>query len=347
MSNLFETSVLFSDIHFGYRSNSKKHNLTCLEYIDWLIAECKARGIKTCFFLGDFFHNRATINLDTLNFGIEAVRRLSEYFDNVYMLVGNHDMYFRQKRDVTSVEWTDIFENVHLINEPTTMGDCCFLPFLVQDEWKDLENLTAKYVYGHLELPGYKLNNLMEMQDRGKESDKAFSKCEYVFSGHFHKRQYRILDSKAEIHYIGNPFPHNFNDAWDDARGCVFLEWDGEPVYHNWDNAPKFRTANMIDLLEDPEMYLQDNVTIKVNLDVQLTVEEIAYIRETYKTAYNLDDFKVTGNRGASADASSYDSDVKVESVDQVVHEEINNIDSNTLDLVLLAEIYDNLEGSI
>lgn len=339
---LFEKTVLWTDIHFGLRGNSKEHNETCIKFIEWMIEEAKKRGTKTCMFLGDFFHNRSTVNVDTLNYGIKCIEMLSSAFDDVYMLVGNHDMYFRHKRTIHSVAWADSFPNVHLIDTIQQLDDCLFLPFLVGDEWKTIQQYEPKYIFGHLELPGYKLNSLIEMPDHGKENEDTFNKCEFVFSGHFHKRQRRTLSSGTQIHYIGNPFPHNFNDAWDDARGCVFLDHGTTPFYMNWDAGPRYRTANMSELLADPLAYLKENVTIKVNLDIDLTAEEIIFIRETFKSHFKLTDFKTIGSKKNDISIET-EHEVHVESVDQVVLAQIQCIDSPTLDKALLMEIYQNL----
>lgn len=342
LGQCFEKTVLFTDIHFGLRGNSKEHNETCLDFTRWMIDESIKRGVKTCMFLGDFFHNRSTVNVDTLNYGIQCVEMLSNAFDEVYMLVGNHDMYFRHKRNVHSIMWADSFSNVHLVDTIQQVGDCLFLPFLVGDEWKTIQQYEPKYIFGHLELPGYKLNSLIEMPDHGKENEDTFNKCEFVFSGHFHKRQRRTLSSGTQIHYIGNPFPHNFNDAWDDARGCVFLDHGTTPFYMNWDAGPRYRTANMSELLADPLAYLKENVTIKVNLDVDLTAEEIIFIRETFKSHFKLTDFKTIGSKKNDISIET-EHEVHVESVDQVVLAQIQCIDSPTLDKALLMEIYQNL----
>lgn len=342
MAQLFDKAVLWSDIHFGLRGNSKEHNELCLEYMQWMIDEAKKDGIKTAIFMGDYFHNRAVINISTLNYGLRGMRLLNDNFENTYFLVGNHDMYYRQKRDVTSVKFAEEFPNITLIDSIQEIDDCLFVPFLVGEEWKELEHYSTKYVFGHLELPGYKLNSLVEMPDHGKESDNSFSKCEYVFSGHFHKRQQKRLDTGAEIHYIGNTFPHNFNDAWDDARGCVTLDWNSEPQYKNWTKAPKFRTANMSDVLEDPMYYLGERVTAKVHLDTELTAEEISYIRETYRTYFKMNDFKTTGAKASQVTLGN-DDEIKVESVDQVVIDQIKSLDTNSLDKAFLIEIYQSL----
>jgi len=67
-----------------------------------------------------------------------------------------------------------------------------------------------------------------------------FQTKKLVFSGHFHKRQ-----QKGNVVYMGNPFPHNFADAWDDERGMMLLDWGGKPEYKSWPDAPKFRILTL------------------------------------------------------------------------------------------------------
>ena len=64
------------------------------------------------------------------------------------------------------------------------------------------------------------------MPNHGELKSEHFVNQEYVFSGHFHKRQI-----KNKIHYIGNAFPHNYADAGDDERGMMILEFGKEPEY--------------------------------------------------------------------------------------------------------------------
>jgi hypothetical protein len=69
MSNLFKKAAVFTDIHFGLKSNSLQHNQDCSDFVDWFIAKAKKEGCETCFFLGDYNHHRASINIQTLQFG--------------------------------------------------------------------------------------------------------------------------------------------------------------------------------------------------------------------------------------------------------------------------------------
>ena len=84
------------------------------------------------------------------------------------------------------------------------------------------------------------MNEVVECPDRGGLHADMFVNCEAVFSGHFHKRQTKINSNGIPVTYIGNAFPHNFNDVGDRDRGCMILEWGKDPVYRNWEEAPNY-----------------------------------------------------------------------------------------------------------
>ena len=97
------------------------------------------------------------------------------------------------------------------------------------------------------------MNALVEMPDTGTVTSEQMANVERVFSGHFHMRQER-----GNVTYIGNAFPHNFTDAGDDKRGCMVLEWDGEPEFHTWPDQPLYKVVKLSTLLDDA-----DNIKIK------------------------------------------------------------------------------------
>ena len=229
MANLFERAACFTDIHYGLKQNSRQHLKDCHDYVEWFIAEAKARDCETCIFLGDWHHHRASINIATMNATIRDLKKLNDAFNKVYFILGNHDLYYREKRDLNSIEFARDLDNFVMIDEHFLEGNVSIIPWLVGDEHKKLNKIDCKYMFGHFELPYFKMNAMVEMPDHGGITAKDISNPEYVFSGHFHARQY-----KGNIHYIGNAFPHNYADAGDNERGAMFLEWGGEPQYVNW-----------------------------------------------------------------------------------------------------------------
>ena len=77
-------------------------------------------------------------------------------------------------------------------------------------------NVKSKYMFGHFELPNFYMNAMVMMPETGELQSKHFVHQDYVFSGHFHKRQ-----TQGNVTYIGNSFPPNYADAWDDKRGMM------------------------------------------------------------------------------------------------------------------------------
>lgn len=339
---LFDKAITFTDIHLGLKNNSTTHNIDCINFVKFMIAEAKQRDIKTCIFMGDFFHNRSNVNVSTLNYGLEVMHLLNDNFEKTYFIVGNHDMYHKNKRDVTSINMAKVFSNIHFISEMETIGDCTFIPFMIDEEYKNLPSLKSKYVFGHLELPGYLLNKMVEMPDHGKESEESFSGCEYVFSGHFHKRQSKITKYGTRILYTGNCFPHNFSDNWDDARGVMILEHGVEPSFVQWPDAPRYRKFTLSELLSDPSYYLEDNVVAQIQVDIPVTMDQMSFIRETFTSLHNLREFGIV-NRNHSKEHTHVDLETSTETVDEIVIAQINSIDSNTLDKNLLIQLYTSL----
>lgn len=341
---LFDKAIIFTDIHLGLKNNSKEHNLDCLNFTKFMIEEAVKKDIKICIFMGDFFHNRSNVNISTLNYGLDIMTMLNTHFDKTYFLVGNHDMYHKNKREITSINMARAFEKIEFINEIVTFDDCAFVPFMVDDEYKKLPTLKAKYVFGHLELPGYLLNKMVEMPNHGKETEESFNGCEYVFSGHFHKRQSKLTSKGTKIIYTGNCFPHNFSDTWDDARGLMILEHSKEPQFIAWPDAPKYRTFTLSEMLSEPTYYLQDNVICKVQIDIPITMDEISYIRELFSNLYNIREFNVVTNKKAFQDAlGTVETETSTESVDEIVLKQISEIDSPMFDKNLLIQIYTSL----
>lgn len=337
MSKLFEKVVVFTDIHFGLRHNSVEHNNDCIEFMKWMISSAKSRGVETCIFMGDYHHHRSSINAQTQNYMLEGMQLLNDSFSKTYFIVGNHDLYYRENRTVTSSKFANLFPNIVLVDDVINDGDVALIPWLVEDEWKTVSEIKTKYVFGHLELPGFKMNAMVEMPDHGALNSAHFPHQDYVFSGHFHKRQ-----TKGKINYIGNPFGHNYSDVWDFERGAMILEWDKEPEFIDYIEGPRFISINMSALLANPDIYLKAKTYLQVILDIDISYEEATFLRETFLDQYKVREFKIIRNLDEELD-KDYSGDITFKTVDMIVVEQLTNIDSDTFDANKLIEIYNRL----
>jgi DNA repair exonuclease SbcCD nuclease subunit len=337
MTNPFNRALVFTDIHFGKKSNSQQFNQDCLDFVDWATKLGVEKGCDRVLFTGDWHHNRASISLYTLTASLKALELINERFDRADFIVGNHDLYYRDKRTIASMEWANHIPNIHIHNDLYREGDMVMVPWLVQDEYKTMRKLNAKHVFGHFELPKFKMNSMVEMPDHGEIQAEDLGGVEYVWTGHFHKRQ-----NRQNIHYIGNAFPHDYSDAWDDERGVMILNWDGNHDYYAWDKAPKYRVIKLSQLLDNPDYHLTPESYLRVNIDIPISYEEANFIRETFDAQYKPRELALIPQK---QDEAGFDTttEVKFESVDQIVHTQLANVESEFYDSKLLLQIYENL----
>ena len=336
---MFKRAAVFTDIHLGLKSNSKTHNTDCEEFVDWYIEQAKENNCETGIFCGDWHHNRSSVNISTLDYTVRCLEKLGKSFDNFYMFVGNHDLYYKDRRDISSTNFARHIPGVTVLDEFTEIEDVALVPWLVDNEWQKIERSKTKYMFGHFELPTFLMNAHVQMPEHGDLRATHFKNQKYVFSGHFHKRQI-----KGNIHYIGNAFPHNYADAWDDERGMVIVdrENDLEPQYINWDACPKYRTVTLSQLLDPENDIIKDKMYLRVSIDIPISYEEASFIKETYVKQYNCREITLIPQKQIDEITTELDIS-KFESVDEIVSREIVEIDSESFDKKMLLDIYRDL----
>jgi len=335
--NLFKKAAAFTDIHFGMKGGSRTHNTDCEEFVKWFCKEAKKEGCETCIFLGDWHHNRSTTDVSTMNYTVSNLEILNASFEKVYFILGNHDLFYKDKREINSIEFMRLFPNIVPIKDPFTQGDVTILPWLVGDEWLQVPKLKSKYIFGHFELPSFYMNAMVQMPDHGQLQRNHFVNQDYVFSGHFHKRQ-----QSGNIIYMGNAFPHNYADAGDDERGMMILNWGGVPEYRAWPDQPTFRHYKLSQIIDAPEKLLKPKMHCRVTIDLPLSFEEASFIKEQFVPQYDLRELMLIPEK-VEVDATSAPIDINFESVDTIVINQINAIESESYDKSLLLNIYQNL----
>jgi len=338
MANLFKKAAVMTDLHIGLKSNSIVHNEDCLNFVKWFISKAKSENCDTAIICGDWHNHRASINIHSLHYSMKCLELLDAAFSQVFFITGNHDLYYREKRDIHSVAWANYLPNINVVNDIFSEGDVTFCPWLLGDEIKKVKKIKTKYTFGHFELGNFYMNAQVLMPEHeGSLTVNDFANTETAFSGHFHKRQ-----SRKNVWYIGNAFPHNYADAGDDARGMMILEWGQDPTFHAWPRQPIFRVHKLSEILEKPEGYLLIDSHVRIHLDIVISYEEANFLRETFIPEYKLREMTLIPMKGEQIETNDING-LKFESVDQIVIQSINSLESNTFDKRLLKTIYDNL----
>jgi hypothetical protein len=270
---------------------------------------------------------------------IRSLEKLGAAFENFYLFLGNHDLYYKDRRDVSSTIFGKHIPGVTMVDSIVIKDDVALIPWLVADEWKNIQKINTKYMFGHFELPSFYMNAMVQMPDHGELKSEHFEHQKYVFSGHFHKRQVN-----GKIHYIGNAFPHNYADAWDDERGMMILdrENDGEPQYINWWNCPKYRTTTLSKLLDPSSNIIKPKMYLRVTIDLPISYEEAQYVKETFIRDSGCREITLIPQKQIEEITTDLDIS-KFESVDQIVSKEIEAIDSDSFNKKLLLDIYNEL----
>lgn len=337
---------MFSDVHFGKKANSQLHNEDCLRFIKWFCEQVKSDPeIDYIAFLGDWNENRSALNIATLNMSYQAAKMVNKLGLPVYFVIGNHDLYYRNSRELHSVIPFAEFKNFVLIEEPTVIeeihGKVLFVPFLFPEEYPALSQYqSVPFWAGHFEFQGFEVTGYGMRMPTGP-NHKDFTGPKYIASGHFHKRQ--IFDN---VVFIGNAFPMDFGDAGDVNRGMMtYNNATQEMLFENWDDCPKYVSVDLSDLLNgNVKMYT--DARVKCICDIQINFEESTVIKDEFTKKYKLREFVLEESvhiqealEGAGADIDWKD-DGKKATTDELVNTMLMGIDSDHIDNNMLSGIY-------
>tara|TARA_R100000084_G_scaffold94074_1_gene47837 strand:- start:246 stop:1070 length:825 start_codon:yes stop_codon:yes gene_type:complete len=138
------------------------------------------------------------------------------------MLVGNHDIYYKNTSQVNSL--TELLgerhKNIHIYEDATEV-EFDGLPILLMP-WINstneiyaegmIDETQAEVCMGHLEINGFQMNKSVIHSHGGKEKE-FFRKFDTVMSGHFHHKS-----DDGQIYYLGTPYEIYWGD-WEDPKG--------------------------------------------------------------------------------------------------------------------------------
>lgn len=328
---------LIADIHFGKKNNSIRHNEDLLDFFDWM-CEYKEQNYPDqpveLVIMGDFFEQRDKINTLTLNYGQIAVNRACETF-HVTMLKGNHDLYYRDTRDISSL---NVFsELVDLVEFYQIHDNCMYVSWVITgEEYDEIVNVSKEkgidYIFGHFEFQSFRMNDHYVMEHG--QSPGALKHVRHVYTGHFHQHQL-----KGNVEYIGSPFPFDMNDANDTDRGFVIVDTD-----NHWDKRVnydriKVRSVSADELLSGDWDDAPDT-SIRVVLDDSVDDKGYDEIKQKLEST-GFRDFKIQHTSSKTKQALDQQLDdaepAEPESIDALVYraldgmEEVKGIEKDKL----------------
>ena len=216
--------AILGDTHFGCKNDDQRLLQHMEQFMARFIDELVSRNIKTLITLGDFFDRRKFVNFVTLDTAKRAFFEPLKAADiRVHMIVGNHDVYYRNTNRINSVSLLvneGQYPNVTVYTDPTTVNidglDVLMLPWVNAENYaasvEAVNTTTAQIVVSHLELAGFEYFKGMPAEHGQLDLD-SLLRFDQVWCGHFHTKS-----SKGNIHYLGTPYEMNWSD-WNDPKG--------------------------------------------------------------------------------------------------------------------------------
>lgn len=291
--------LLVGDPHLGVRSNNEKY-INCfkdyfLNYLKEIIVEHKTYDVRI---LGDFFNDRNTLNVQTLNTGLEIFQHYYQYNKNIIftILIGNHDIYYNNTLEVNSLNIFDFYPNVRIIKDVTIENiknkTIVSVPWLIPNTntmEKFLKLTKSNTIYdvllGHLEI-----NECMPIEAQNENSPfkiSLFKNFKRVFSGHIHKR---IIQDN--ICYVGTPYEFYWSD-YNTKKGLHIINLNNDSVEFIENNySPKhiiFKLSQIRNDFKKIKNQIKNNI-IKLIIDEKAEEKDIIDIISNIE---NLQPFKL------------------------------------------------------
>lgn len=218
--------ALITDQHFGARNDSQIFlDYYQIFYDNVFFPKIKEMDVQSIYILGDTFDRRKYVNFNTLQRAKEMFfDKLEEYGIPTYMLVGNHDTFYKNTNDVNSVRILNgNHSTIQIIDKPVTIKsddhEICLIPWICADNYQacldEINNTSANLCAGHFEIAGFSMYRGHPCEEG--LSRELFRKFEYTFSGHYHHKS-----NSDGIHYLGNPYELTWQDYQDDRGFHIF-----------------------------------------------------------------------------------------------------------------------------
>ena len=214
---------IFTDIHVGVASDSKLRLDETKKCMKWIISAFKKEKVDWVIFCGDLFNSRFSINVNTLNAGIEIVEDLAYNFEKVFLIEGNHDTYYKNSNSVNSVKFLQKIgknDNIFSIDEEPMflkIKDKTFglypWAFMPEDADKISGFKTPDFGFGHFEMNGIEQSGSRLSSGNKYGLHEMLKLGDMLFSGHYHiNKMYKDFSTGGLLYMVGSPLQLDWGD---------------------------------------------------------------------------------------------------------------------------------------
>ncbi|MDB4464472.1 metallophosphoesterase [bacterium] len=268
-----------SDIHIGVHQNgSMWHNVT-LNWARWLAKDLKEKKVKDIMICGDLFHYRDEIAVNTIQIAQEFLNILSDF--NIVILSGNHDAYYKDNSNITSLSILKGWPNINVYDRLHTFKQ--YNKTMMICPWgADKEQFSkCDIMFGHFEISSFKMNHFKTCTS-GVSYNELLKKSPLVITGHFHHGERRKYKS-GEIVYLGNPFEMDFGDI-NCNKGYYILDVKTSQMdFYKNNISPKHVKIKLSELAEEKNItnrykkIINKNI-VRVYIDMHIMPDDVELV---------------------------------------------------------------------
>lgn len=280
MLNNIRRIYVLGDLHLGIKNASIEWSEIQTQYLlDHFVKSIDSDGfdpdLDILVQVGDWHHVRESTNVRIQNISLQVAKVLTSKFKRgVHVILGNHDVYYKDRTEVHSLIGMDsMFDNFYIYDSPKKLQingihNVLMFPWIDSvDKFKsDLNQFkSVDYMFCHADIKGAALSKTTKLEHGVEYSDlKKFKK---IYSGHIHIRQ-----SKNNVVYVGTPYQMDRGDCGN-TKGYYVLELNQEGIEERFvenNYSPKFIKFNVKDLINIP---LDEALSIVNNNFVDVYIE--------------------------------------------------------------------------
>lgn len=296
--------ALVSDLHFGVKDSDKKFQDSQFAFMEQMVNDCKERGIEKIFVLGDLFDTRHAVNVLTINRVIDFFKR-HEGEVIWYIILGNHDLYYKNSMDISSLVVLDRIANVNIIDKPIRMRldpkkcsetgkdhDTVIVPWVT--DYEEFRNYVEKEfdlgcgitrLFGHLDVIGAKMDIFNNRAEQGFDKEELFKHWKHIYTGHYHIHS-ETPQGDCKLTYLGSPYQLNRSEIED--KGFYILDtYTEEMEFVRNEHCIEYKKLKFPDMPDDPGSFIQGNI-----IDVEISWEDSKYMNKVNEYLENIESYE-------------------------------------------------------
>jgi len=249
---------VLGDLHLGVRNNSVEwseiqSDFLIKEFLNKINEEEFDPKTDILVQVGDWNHVRESTNVRIYKLSLKIAEELTKKFKRgVFVILGNHDVYYKDRTDTHSLEgFSKIYPNFQVYEKPEilTINSHKFLMLPWIENLNELKSQvksygSAKYAFCHADFKGFNFNKVQKLEHGLEQED--IQSYKRIYSGHIHIRQ-----EKGNVLYVGTPYQMDRGDRGND-KGFYVLDVSGADVQEKFvlnTFSPKYVKFDVTDLL--------------------------------------------------------------------------------------------------